>query len=66
MATNENIVTDRTTEGAKPARIPNNQSEHNMTINCNKEPLLLFGTGLSIKVTNSKTKPMCKPETERI
>ena len=45
MATNENIVTDRTTEGAKPANIPNNQSEHNMTINCNKEPFLLISAG---------------------
>ena len=60
------MVTDRTTEGAKPAKIPNNQSELTITINFNKAPFRLLGTGFRIKVTNSKMKPICKPDTDKI
>ena len=66
MATNENMVTERITDGANPAKIPNSQSEHKMAINFNNEPFLLLGTGFSIKVTNNKINPMCNPETDKI
>ena len=60
------MVTDLTTDGDKPARIPNNHSELIITNSFNKDPFLLFGTGLSIKVTNNKMKPICKPDTDKI
>jgi hypothetical protein len=66
MATNENIVTDRTTEGAKPATIPKSHKANTIIINFKRDPFLLLGTGFIIKVTNNKINPLCNPETDKM
>jgi hypothetical protein len=54
IATNENIVTDRTTEGAKPARIPKENKQHRIISNLIKEPRFVLGMGFNIKVAKLK------------
>ena len=66
MATNENIVTERTTEGAKPAIIPKANREARMIANFKNEPFLVLGMGLRMNVTKIKINPICKPETDKI
>ena len=66
IATNENIVTERTTDGASPAKIPNKDNETRITINFINEPFLVLGIGFSTKVMKINIKPMCKPETDKI
>jgi hypothetical protein len=51
MATNENIVTDRSTDGAKPASNPKEESEARMIINLINEPRRVLGKGFRRKVT---------------
>ena len=66
MATNENIVTDRITDGANPAINPKEISENRITMSLNIEPRFVLGNGLSRKVTKSNIKPMCNPETDKM
>ena len=54
MATNENIATERTTEGAKPAIIPKDDKDKRMIINLINAPRLVLGNGFKRKVTKSK------------
>lgn len=65
MATNENIVTDRTTDGANPAKIPNIHSDAITIISFMIEPFLLFGIGFNKKVINNKMHPTCNPHTDK-
>ena len=65
IATNENIVTERTTDGAKPAKIPNAHNEIKTITNFMIEPFLVFGSGFSKKVIKSKMNPTCKPDTDK-
>ena len=66
MATNENIATERTTEGANPAINPKSDNDSRMITNLMKEPRLVLGKGLRRKVTKSSINPMCNPETDKI
>jgi hypothetical protein len=63
IATNENIVTDRTTEGAKPARIPKENKQHRIISNLIKEPRFVLGMGFN-KSCKIKIKPICNPDTD--
>ena len=65
MATNENIVTERTTEGAKPAMIPKMNKETRMISNFRNEPLLVLGIGFRMNVTKTKINPICNPDTDK-
>ncbi len=58
MATNENIVTERTTDGAMPAIRANENSEATIKVNFRNEPFLVLGIGLSKKVIKSKINPI--------
>jgi hypothetical protein len=64
MATNENIVTERTIDGDKPAKMAKDQSERTMIPNFSKEPFLELQMGFNKKVININIKPTCKPETD--
>ena len=66
MAKNENIVTERTTEGDNPAKIANAQSDRRIMANLEKCPFLELGIGFKSKFINPKIKPTCNPETDRI
>ena len=65
-ATNENIVTERITEGESPANIANPQRQ---MIIVNKRivfPNLFLGKGFNKNVMKSKINPTCNPETDSI
>ena len=66
MATNENMVAERTTEGANPAMIPKLNKEARMMSSFINEPRLVLGIGFRIKVTKIKMNPMCSPDTDNI
>ena len=63
-ATKENMVTERTTDGAKPATIPKDHNASNTIKSLNNEALGVLENGFNKKVMNNKIKPTCKPETE--
>ena len=54
IATNENIVTERTTDGARPAINANENKETRMRVSFINEPFRVLGIGLSKKVINNK------------
>jgi hypothetical protein len=57
------MVTERTTEGARPAiraKIRITESELTLRAFC------VLGIGLRIKVKNSNRNPTCNPETDKI
>jgi hypothetical protein len=60
------MVTDRTTDGARPAIMANDNSEIRMRVSFISEPLRVLGIGLSKKANKSKIKPICRPETDKI
>ena len=64
MATILNIDTDRKTQGAKPAKNPNDHRPIKIKTNFIKLPFLVFGIGFNIKVKNNRINPTCKPETD--
>ena len=59
-------MTERTTDGAKPAIIAKEDNERSIIINLSNEPRLVLGTGFNIKVTKSNMNPICNPETDKI
>ena len=61
MATNENMVTERTTDGDKPAKIAKVKSYAIMTISFDISPFLELGIGFNKKVIKSMIIPTCKP-----
>ena len=50
MARKENMVTERTIDGDRPAKIANDQSDKTTKVNFNSEPFLELLIGLSKKV----------------
>jgi hypothetical protein len=66
IATNENIVTDRTTDGDIPAKIANPQRLTKTMLIRIQEYFFVWGRGLSRKLMNNRIKPTCSPETDRI
>ena len=65
IAINENIVTDRTTDGESPANKAKIHNVKMMILNLNSDPCLFFGKGFNKNVTNSNKYPTCKPETDK-
>ena len=63
---NENIVTERTTEGESPAKSANDQSPKMIIINLMKLPDLEFGIGFSRNNKMYIIMPTCNPETAKI
>ncbi|MNL51921.1 hypothetical protein D3C87_1750600 [compost metagenome] len=66
MAKNENITTDRKTQGDKPEIMANIISEVKIAINFIKEPFRVLPIGFRIKAINIIIKPTCSPDTERM
>lgn len=66
IATNENIVTERTTDGESPAKIANPQRLIIIVNNRVVLPILFFGSGFNRKVINNKMNPTCNPETDKM
>ena len=66
MTKNENMVTERTTDGDNPAKIANDHKENKVISNLVVFPFLEFGIERSKKVINPMINPTCKPETDKI
>ena len=66
MATNENIVTDRSTDGAKPAKTPKNDKVTIINSNFSNRLAFVLAKGDKIKVIKVNNKPTCKPETDNM
>ncbi|GGE99658.1 hypothetical protein GCM10011518_06340 [Flavobacterium limi] len=66
IAKNENMTTERKTQGDKPEITANIISEITMAINFIKDPFRVFPIGFNIKVIKSIIKPTCSPDTERM
>jgi hypothetical protein len=59
------MVTERTTEGARPAIRAKEAKDDRVRINF-RRAFCVLGIGLRIKVKNSNRNPTCNPETDKI
>jgi len=64
MVRKENMVTDRTIEGARLAMMAKVHSAVIMSIALLNVPFLELGMGFNKKVINSMMKPTCRPDTD--